>query len=55
MCLVGQGRHEEAEATLQEVMDKDSNQPDTLVNMIVLTRHLGKPIEVLLHVYLKPI
>uniref|UniRef100_A0A1B6ISD7 Coatomer subunit epsilon n=2 Tax=Homalodisca liturata TaxID=320908 RepID=A0A1B6ISD7_9HEMI len=46
VCLISQGRHEEAETALQEVLDKDSNLPDTLVNMIVLTRHLAKPIEV---------
>jgi len=46
VCLIGQGKYEEAEAALQEVMDKDSNNPDTLMNMIVLTRHLSKPVEV---------
>lgn len=46
VSLIGQGKYEEAEAALQEVMDKDSNNPDTLVNMIVLTRHLSRPSEV---------
>lgn len=45
-CLIGQGKYEEAESVLQEVMDKDINNVDTLVNMVVLTRHLGKPTEV---------
>jgi len=46
VCQVSQGQHAEAEALLQQVMDKDSNHADALINMIVLTRHLGKPIEV---------
>lgn len=46
VTFIGQGKYEEAEGALQEALEKDSNHPDTLVNMIVLSRHAGKGSEV---------
>lgn len=48
VCFIGQGKYEEADSALQEAMDKDSNNPSTLVNSIVLSTHLNKPSEVTL-------
>lgn len=42
-CFLGQGKTEEAEAALQEALDKDSNCAETLVNLMVLALHTAKP------------
>lgn len=44
--LIMQEKYEQADKLLQEAMEKDSNDAETLVNSIVVARHLGKPMEV---------
>lgn len=46
LCQINQGKYDEAENLLKEALDKDSNNPDAMVNTIVLNSQLGKPIEV---------
>lgn len=46
VTFIGQGKYEEAESALQEALDKDTNYPETLVNLIVLANLTGKSSEV---------
>lgn len=43
---IGQEKFDEAEAALQEAVEKDPNNVDTLINLIVLSQQTGKPTEV---------
>jgi len=45
-ALIGQGKHEEAESILMDALAKDPNNPDALLNMMVVTQHLGKSMKV---------
>merc|ERR1712136_78044 len=45
-CFISQGKYEEAESALQEALEKDSNNSDTLVNLIVLSQLSSKAPEV---------
>jgi len=46
VTFLAQGKYAEAEAALAEAIEKDPNNPETLVNMIVLAHHQGKQPEV---------
>jgi len=46
VTFLAQGKYAEAEAALAEAIEKDPNNPETLVNMIVLAQHQGKQPEV---------
>jgi len=46
VTFLAQGKYSEAESALNEAMEKDPNNADTLVNMIVLSQHQGKAPEV---------
>ena len=48
VTFLAQGKYSEAEAALNEAMERDPNNPDTLVNMIVLSQHQGKAPEVII-------
>lgn len=46
VTFLAQGKYAEAETALGEAIEKDPNNPDTLVNMIVLAQYQGKQPEV---------
>ena len=46
VTFLAQGKYSEAESALNEAMEKDPNNADTVVNMIVLSQHQGKAPEV---------
>lgn len=43
VCLINQGKYEEAESLLQDALEKDNNNPDTIINMIVVAKFTNKP------------
>lgn len=43
VAFIAQGKYEEADEALQEALSKDNNHADSLINMIVLSHHQGKP------------
>ncbi|EEB14534.1 Coatomer subunit epsilon, putative [Pediculus humanus corporis] len=46
VCFIHQEKFEEAESALQQSISKDSDNSDSLINLIVLSRLSGKPQEV---------
>lgn len=47
VCHIGQEKFEEAESALRESLDKDSNNYNTLINLIALTQHTEKNSDVI--------
>lgn len=47
VCALNQGKFDEAQSLLQEALDKDPNNAEAMVNMIVLGQYLAKPTEII--------
>ncbi|XP_065181013.1 coatomer subunit epsilon-like [Sycon ciliatum] len=45
-CKIHEGQYEDATGLLQDALEKDSNSPEVLVNLIVVSSKMGKPVEV---------
>lgn len=46
VCFIHQGKFDEADSALQQCISKDSNNSDSLINLVVLSKLSGKPVEV---------
>merc|ERR1740131_875785 len=42
VTFIAQGKYAEADTALAEALEKDPNNPETLVNLVVLAQHQGK-------------
>lgn len=40
VCYIGQGEYTKAEDTLQDALEKDSNDVDSLINSLFISTHL---------------
>ncbi|KAI1724148.1 coatomer epsilon subunit domain-containing protein [Ditylenchus destructor] len=45
-CLIQQQKYEDAEKLLQDAQQRDTNNPEVLVGLVVVSQFLGKPLEV---------
>lgn len=48
-CLIQQQKYEDAEKVLLEAQQRDANNPEVVVNLILVSQFLGKPFEVTTH------
>lgn len=58
VCFIAQEKYEEADAALRNALDKDNNNLDTFINLIVLAQHYnvsGKPQDDVINRYLSQI
>uniref|UniRef100_A0A915CYS7 Coatomer subunit epsilon n=1 Tax=Ditylenchus dipsaci TaxID=166011 RepID=A0A915CYS7_9BILA len=45
-CLIQQQKYDDAEKLLQDAQQRDANNPEVLIGLVVVTQFLGKPLEV---------